>query len=546
MSTSRRLALLWGGLWLLTVAAGLALRPPLPVDETRYLSVAWEMWVRGDFLVPHLNGEPYSHKPPLLFWLMQAGWSLFGVVEWWPRLVAPLFALATLFLTRTLARDLWPTRPQVADWAPVLLVGSAFWALFQTVTMFDMLLAAFALMALIGLVRFWRDGRARWIGLAAVAIGLGVLAKGPAILLHVLPVALSAPLWAPRLDGDNAGMSWRRWYGGVALAVVGGAALALAWAVPAGQAGGEAYREAIFWGQSAGRMVKSFAHARPFWWYAAVLPGLLFPWVLWPTAWRALRRGRNAATRADGGVRLCLIWFGVAFLAFSVISGKQLHYLLPEFPALALVLAWLLSRDETSDAPARRSETLWPALPVMVVGLAILAVVLLPLEFKKPYWFDTVDGGWAVLAVVAGAVVAACWRATSETRLMALALLSPALVLVAHLGASGVLHQFYDLRPLARQLATWQQAGIAIGHFGKYRAEYHFLGRLKQPITVVGRRDGDQAAFLAANPKAHVVALHDRLPSQAMPLLSHPFRRRLVTVWDAATVVRNPGITKRN
>ncbi len=62
----------------LTVAA-LASRTSLPVDETRYLAVAWEMWQRGDFLVPFRNGEAYSHKPPLLFWLIHAGWAIFGV-----------------------------------------------------------------------------------------------------------------------------------------------------------------------------------------------------------------------------------------------------------------------------------------------------------------------------------------------------------------------------------------------------------------------------------------------------------------------------------
>ena len=54
----------WGGLiglWLLILLTALFTRPLLPVDETRYASVAWEMWSRGDFLVPYLNGEPYSH-----------------------------------------------------------------------------------------------------------------------------------------------------------------------------------------------------------------------------------------------------------------------------------------------------------------------------------------------------------------------------------------------------------------------------------------------------------------------------------------------------
>jgi len=52
-------------LWGLAVALALALRPLLAIDETRYLSVAWEMWLRHDWWVPYLNGSPYPDKPPL-------------------------------------------------------------------------------------------------------------------------------------------------------------------------------------------------------------------------------------------------------------------------------------------------------------------------------------------------------------------------------------------------------------------------------------------------------------------------------------------------
>jgi 4-amino-4-deoxy-L-arabinose transferase-like glycosyltransferase len=55
-------------LFLVACSVGLFLvslltRSLIPVDETRYTSVAWEMWLRGDYLVPHLNGATYSHKP---------------------------------------------------------------------------------------------------------------------------------------------------------------------------------------------------------------------------------------------------------------------------------------------------------------------------------------------------------------------------------------------------------------------------------------------------------------------------------------------------
>ena len=86
-------------LWLILWGCVTLTRPLLPIDETRCVSVAWEMWQSGNFLVPHLNGIPYSHKPPLLCWLILSGWKLFGVNEWWPRLLPPLFGLGCLFLT---------------------------------------------------------------------------------------------------------------------------------------------------------------------------------------------------------------------------------------------------------------------------------------------------------------------------------------------------------------------------------------------------------------------------------------------------------------
>ena len=60
-------------------AVALLSRPLLPIDETRYLTVAWESHQEGNHLVSHLNGETYAHKPPLLFWLINAVWKITGV-----------------------------------------------------------------------------------------------------------------------------------------------------------------------------------------------------------------------------------------------------------------------------------------------------------------------------------------------------------------------------------------------------------------------------------------------------------------------------------
>ena len=107
--------------WAVLTGVSLTVRPLMPVDETRYASVAWEMWIRHDFLVPYLNGQTYSHKPPLLFWLMQLSWWLFGVNEFSMRLIAPLFSPAALLLTGRIARLLWPDRKQAEEHSRYIL-----------------------------------------------------------------------------------------------------------------------------------------------------------------------------------------------------------------------------------------------------------------------------------------------------------------------------------------------------------------------------------------------------------------------------------------
>lgn len=535
----------WTGLTVAIVAVALIIRPLLPVDETRYLAVAWEMWVRGDFLVPHLNGATYSHKPPLLFWLMHAGWWVFGVNEWTPRLVAPLFALGSLFLAARLSRRLWPEDDDAFAYAPWLLFGCGFWTLFTTLTMFDMMLAFFALAGISGIVMAWRGERLTGFAVLALAIGLGVLSKGPAILLHVLPVALSAPWWGGRGRDDAATShgTWIAWYTGTLGAVVAGAAIALAWAVPAGVAGGEAYRDAIFWGQSAGRMVESFAHRRAWWWYLVVFPGLILPWILWPTLWRAAWQGIRWSA-GDVGVRLCAVWFVVALSVFSMISGKQLHYLLPEFPAVALLMArWLSNRTSIGDHGL--TDRVFIGGLVVALGAVMIVTEVVVLPWRLPVWFPLLDGWWGLLPLVAGlGVVASGWSSVRRA-LPIIATLPAAIVIAVHLAAAPVLDSVYNLKPIARHLKDLERNGTPLANFGKYHGQYHFLGRLEAPIDVIGLSEGDEERFLAARPNGRIVAYYDNLPDQADPVATYVFRKRTVAIWTAQTMIDHPGIGNR-
>ena len=519
-------------LWLVVMAAGLALRPPLPVDETRYLAVAWEMWRDGNFLVPHLNGETYSHKPPLLFWLINLGWGIFGVNDWWPRLVAPLFGLGSLFLTGALARRLWPERAEATPAAPLILFGGAFWALYTTLTMFDMMLTFFTLTGLTGVVLAWRGQALRGFALLALGIGLGVLTKGPAILVHVIPVALLAPWWGPGL-GPARARAWGRWYGGVLAALLLGAALALAWAVPAAFAGGEAYAQAIFWGQSAGRMVDSFAHGRPWWWFAAILPAMILPWTVWPPLWRGLA----GLPWRDGGVRFCLVWFCAAFAVFSLISGKQPHYLLPLFPALALIAARAL------PGLARAFDLRLPGLVFAIVWTG--AFIYLVTAGRLPAVLDGAAAPWALLAAAAGLACLFPSAPRPAAQVAALAGLTAVMVTALHLTLGPALERAYDLRPLAARLGAWERDAIPLAHFGKYHGQYQFLGRLKNPMAVIGVINPDERDWLARHPGGKVVSYRKTPIEVPRPAYIQPYRGGYVVVWDAADIIASPGLADR-
>ena len=504
--------------WALLTGMSLALRPLMPVDETRYAAVAWEMWTRGDFLVPHLNALPYSDKPPLLFWLIHFGWWTFGVNEWWPRLVPALFSLLNLGLASALARRLWPDRPSVVRSAPRVLLGLLLWSAFTGMLMFDMLVTCCVLLALLGLHGAWaRGGALAWFQVGA-ALGLGILAKGPVALLAPLLTALLAPWWGHRRA------DWR-WWLGLAAAVAFAAAIALCWALPAARAGGPAYGDAILFSQTEERVVHSFAHLRPWWWYLPLLPVLLYPYSFWPPLWKAAVRLRPRA--ADSGVRFCLAWTLPALAAFSLISGKQPHYLLPLFPGFALLAARLL--EEPVPEPTRWS--LVPSVAVLLLVAAVLSVapVLAHRPGIPPWAAQILPAAGVLLGLAALAVLFLPGRFFAG-RPAAPALLSLLLMAALYTAGSGAIRRAYDVAPMARYLAAIQRRGQPIAYVGEYHGEFHFLGRLQHPLEQVAT--GAEWRWLVEHPDGKLVELASLPLAKIHADFAQPYRSGVLAVWS--------------
>lgn len=497
------------------------LLPYFPIDETRYLSVGWEMWNKGSYIVPLQNGLPYSHKPPLLFWLFNLDWLIFGVNEGTLRFIPLIFSLMNVALVHRIAKRLWQDE-QVARYAALVLASMLSYLLWSAVIMFDVVLTLWVLIAVDAVISAVKEQRLLWFTQLGVAIGFGILTKGPVVLVYVLPVALSAPLWAP---GERpAG----RWYASIGLSLAIGIAVLSFWLVPAALNGGDTYRRAILWGQTVNRMAHSFAHRRPIWWYLPWIPTLLLPWTLFPPAWRAWR-----GLTADPGFRMAMIWAGASLVVFSLLSGKQVHYLIPVLPAFSLLMAKSIAQERGDVARWR--------LPIaslyLLLGAGLLTASLIN-HGRMLRHFDLAEVRWAAGGLLLVGALLFCLRPRSMPALVArMAAASVAFCALVLLGGQTMFLR-YDLHPIAQAIKQKQAEGYEVLHIGKYHGQFHFMGRLERPLVEIGA--GEVGAYVATHDKVALVTYEPdkRRIDPGEYFFLQPFRSRQAVLWNRAGLDR--------
>ncbi|MGN6519461.1 MAG: ArnT family glycosyltransferase [Dokdonella sp.] len=508
----------------LTVAAVLLLPivfllGPLPIDETRYLAVAWEMRQTGEFLVPHLNGATYAHKPPLLFWLINAGWLLTGVHAWTARAMTLLCSLASLVLMQRLTLRLTGSAA-IARASMWFLLGAIYFALFSNAIMFDVPLATCVLLAMHGILDLAQARTRRGVLVTGGAIGLGILVKGPVMLLDIAFVALAAPWWSgDRLAGRRA-----RYFGAFALSILVGAIIGLAWAIPAALHGGEAYARAIFLNQTLDRIggVKgTSAHGRPLWWYLVVFPLMLLPWPL------MLRMGTQKlrVLAKETPWRFGFAWVAPTFVAFSLVGGKQPHYLLPTIPGVALLLAFALDRG------ALRLRAGAFGLFLVLFGAATAALPWLAPKWPALGFAADVSPLWGVLIIGIGVALVVGGARLLQPAAAAVAMVAVALVIkLAVIQGAG---ERYDVAALAARIHDAQQRGQAVVHLGWHHGVFEFAGRLTHPVPALETLEAFQT-WAHEHPDGYVVSFYRRFRFRAGPVYAQKFRGGEVSMWTAA------------
>ncbi len=497
--------------------------PDEPVSAER----AREMLIDGHWLVTHVNGLVNTDKPPLFYWLIALfSLPIGAVTEITARLPSVLAALGTLALTMRLGAR-WFDRRTAAVSGVLLATSFMFWDKARW-SQIDALLCLLIWVAL-SAFEAWRSdslgGRSAGVVFWAAA-ALAVLAKGPIGLLLPLGIVVIVLI----VERDLG--SWRRFapvLGPVVfVAIAGGwAAAATLWGPPEYSVIG-ALREHFV-----ERGVHGMHHIRPFWYYAERLPLSLLPWTgLLPGAVVLAWRNRTSAA-----FRLALVSAAFVVVFFSVSTEKRDLYVLPAFPAIALMLAALVAaavgwRDEVR--PSRTVSRRW-----VTVGQGVIGGVFTAVGAAVPILRSRVEllPGWMIIAA-AGILLAtglATLISAVRGRALASVMATAAGMAVLYLFATATIYPAMEPRKSARSFAQVVADATASSRAAGHRVVAWRAGNV--PIAVAFYSDGvytvetDDPAVLADHLEQDelVYAIVDADELDEVP--AH-VRRRLVVVHE--------------
>ncbi len=356
-------------------------------DEPFFGEGAREMLIDGHWVVPHINGVVNTHKPPLFFWLIALFSLPFGeVLSFTARLPSVLASIGTVALTLRMGRRIsgeWTAVFAAFVLATTFLVWDK-----ARVAQIDALLC-FLIWVALSAFEAWRAGDAggRNAGLLFwLAAALAVLAKGPVGLLLPLGIAVVT------LAFDREIGRWRDFApltGPLLFAVICGAWVAstMLWG-PAEYSVVAALKEHFV-----DRGIHGMHHLQPWWYYAKVMPPSLLPWTFLVPGALVL-----AMKRKNPHDRFLLVAALFVVLFFSISTEKRTLYVLPAFPAFALMTARVIAAI-TGREPGPPLSRRW-----ITVGQVFLGCFFTILGLMVPFAAQRLDQipGWkaSVIAVL--------------------------------------------------------------------------------------------------------------------------------------------------
>lgn len=333
-------------------------------DEVFYVQTAKEMAMHHSWLTPYLFDQPQFEKPIFTYWLLRLGFMVFGITSFGARFFPALFAIfgviAVYFLSILGYRD-----DKKAFMSALILMSSGFYIGMARTVFTDMIFTVFILLALVSF--FWgyscRGRKMPGILLFFVFSGLAVLTKGP--LGFLIPILAVVLFLAIRNDLRFLLCGYSLW--GVLIFL----AVSLPWYIVMVQRYGHAFTHEFFYNDHFRRIMEA-EHKRYDTWYFYLFSMIayMFPWSLFTLAALIyLARGLKHEAKAVHIFLAC--WIGAVFFIFQTAHSKLASYILPLFPALAVITGDFVC-NRMSLRPKSQKNIYLLALSIFVVLWAIL------------------------------------------------------------------------------------------------------------------------------------------------------------------------------
>jgi 4-amino-4-deoxy-L-arabinose transferase-like glycosyltransferase len=426
-------------------------------DEPRYAQIAKEMLQGEGWIIPHLNSEVYLDKPPLFFWLMAATATVIGgMTEFAARFPAALFALLTLVLLFFLGKKLFNEKG--GFFAALILATNVEFLWLARRACLDTTLTFFTTAAITFLYVGFYQQRGRWVLylLAYLAMALGVLTK---LQIGVIVPALAVGIYflVRRELGffkDPAHIP------GIALfvALIGG------WLALAYLAGGQEYLRGLLYQKTASTFLETASHDRPLYYYLINFPGDFVPWIIFFPS--ALIYGLSAEGRKKEFI-FVLFWFVVIFVFFSIAKAKRELYLLPLYPAAALMVGNLLAERPLGAEGAHRRITSIPFM-VLIIVLALTAISLpIVAALKGSFYLEHPwEIGLITALITSGGTFLAFLAYRYRRRDLPLYIICAVIFALTLYGAHRIfpeINRYKSARPLAQAIVSAMKPGDELG-----------------------------------------------------------------------------------
>lgn len=303
------------------------------LDEIFHAEVPREMLLRHDFVGTYFNYDVLFDKPPLTYWVNIISYKLFGISEFSARFGTSIFSLLILVLVYLFGNKLFSKR--VGFLSALILGSSLFYFAFSQTVLTDQYLIFFISLSLYWFYLGYVEQRKVFLILMGLPLGLGILAKGPLILLLTGLIIISFSFFYKK-DKKNINLSivfnYHLWLG-LLLSLI----ISAPWYI----AIISEYKMAFIESHFRFHMLKRFStiienHSGPWYYYIIVFFSYFLPWS-WSIISSLILAWRN---RLNHKFCFLLVWVIVIFVFFSLATTKLISYILPLMPPMAILMAY--------------------------------------------------------------------------------------------------------------------------------------------------------------------------------------------------------------